>query len=209
MLRCVAAMGEADAHDMGIFPDLHFPSRHGTRNASGAAERSFRTYDGAWLSMKAQAPDAVAQEHFEFDIDTESGGRVYTEFGVLGRGTSVIPIVAKPETETATRFGDEKLAAKISWPHASRRAEDSFIIAVRKSLEKEKPNYLRHIVDLKCSVTRTMDQMGLPRVRMNLRPEQADERVSRALVLKRYERLEMAESVEDFKIIFIDVVRGT
>ena len=208
LLQCVAAMGRADVHDMGVFPDLHFPSRHGTRNASGAAEGSFRTYDGAWLSMMAQAPDAVAPERFEFDVDTRSGGCVYTEFGVLGRGTSVLPIVAKPETETAARFGEEKLVAKISWPHASRRAEDSLIIAVRKSLEKEKPNYLRHIVELKCSVTRTMDEMGLLRVRMDLRPEQADERVSRALVLKRYERLETAESVEDFKIIFIDVVRG-
>ena len=99
-------------------------------------------------------------------------------------------------------------ACRIRQTHASRRAEDSLIIAVRKSLEKNKPNYLRHIVELKCSVTRTMDQMGLPRVRMNLRPEQADERVCRTLVLKRYQRLETVVSVEDFKTIFIGVVRG-
>ena len=98
--------------------------------------------------------------------------------------------------------------AKAPWPHASQNAEDGFIVAVRRVLKEKKPHYLRHIVELKCSVTRTMDQMGLPCVRMGLRPEQADERVSRTLVMKRYELLETAESVEDFRIIFVDVVRG-
>ena len=95
-----------------------------------------------------------------------------------------------------------------SLPHASQKAEDGFIIAVCRVLKEKKPNYLRHIVDLKCSVTRTMGQLGLPRVRMGLCPEQADERVSRTLVMKRYERLEIAESVGDFKIIFVDVGRS-
>ena len=100
------------------------------------------------------------------------------------------------------------MVGKISWPHASRKAEDSLIIAVRRLLKKKKPHYLRHIVELKCSVTRTMDQMGLPRVKMDLRPEQADKHVCRTSVLLRYERLETVASVEDFKNIFIDVVRG-
>ena len=201
-LRCVAAMGRANVHEMGIIPDLHFPTQVGTGSTSSGV------YEGAWLSMMARAPDTAEPERFEFNVDTQSGGRVYTESGMLGRGTTVLPIVAKPETETATQFGEEKLVAKISWPQASRRAEDGLIIAVRKSLGKEKPYYLRHIVELKCSVTRTMHQMGLPRVRMGLRPEQAGERVCRTMVLKRYERLETAESVEDFKIIFIEAVRG-
>ena len=72
---------------------------------------------------------------------------------------------------------------------------------MRRVLKEKKPHYLRHIVELKCSVTRTMDQMGLPRVGMDLRPEQADERVIRTLVMKRSEKLEMAESAEYFKII--------
>ena len=89
------------------------------------------------------------------------------------------------------------------------RAADAFIRNPAWLLEK-KPHYLRHIVEIKCSVTRTMDQMGLPRVKVkiNLRPEQADERVCRTLVLQRCERLETVASVEDFKTIFIDVVRG-
>lgn len=44
-------------------------------------------------------------------------------------------------------------------------------------------------------MTRTKDQLALPRE-------------SRVLIPQRYERLETAASVEDFKIIFIDVVRG-
>ena len=100
--------------------------------------------------------------------------------------------------------------AKAPWPHASQNAEDGFIVAVRRVLKEKKPHYLRHIVALKCSVTRTMDQMGLPRVKVkiNLRPEQADQRVCRTLVLQRCERLETVASVDDFKTIFIDVVRG-
>ena len=89
---------------MGIFPDLHFPTRSGKRStSSGLSETVFRTFDGAWLSMMAQAPDAVDPERLEFNIDSESGGCVYTEFGMVERGTNVLPIVAKTGMETEAR----------------------------------------------------------------------------------------------------------
>ena len=92
LLQCVAGMGRADVHEMGIFPDLHFPTRSGKRStSSGLSETVFRTFDGAWLSMMAQAPDAVDPERFEFNIDSESGGCVYTESGLVAREETSLP----------------------------------------------------------------------------------------------------------------------
>lgn len=93
------------------------------------------------------------------------------------------------------RSGDETLVEKISWPHASRRVEGSLIDVVRTPIQAKRPDYQGLVAELECSMARTMVQMALPRV-------------SRTLILHRYERLETAESVEDFKIIFTDVVRG-
>lgn len=153
----------------------------------------------------ARAPGAI-----DFNNDTESGGIM--DFSIPERKASAQRILALPHTETSTLFSNEKLVAKMSWPHANRglRAEGSVIIAVRRSLEKKKPNYLRHIVEPNCSVTNSMDQIAHPRAGTDLPCHEADdpECVCRTLVLRRYERLEAVTSVEDFKIIFIDVVRG-
>ncbi|TFY53177.1 hypothetical protein EVJ58_g9593 [Rhodofomes roseus] len=199
---CIGAMGRASVHGMGIFPDLHFP-------ANEQEEASMNTYEGAQLRMTARRPDVPNSEEFQFDVDVEAG-RIYTEFGVLGRGTSVIPIRATPDTDTSKdpAFKDKGLVAKISWPHALRRAEDSLITAVRRELRAKKPAYLRHVVELKCSVTRTLDEINLPRLAMGLRPDETDERVCRTLILARYQRLEEIGSVERFKIVYIDVVRA-
>ncbi|KZT67869.1 hypothetical protein DAEQUDRAFT_375362 [Daedalea quercina L-15889] len=198
-LRCIAAMGRSSVHGMGIFPDLHFPGN------SPSGPPQLKQYKGAQLRITAKRPDASEPEYFEFDVD-EQAGRIYTEFGVLGRGTSVIPIRAR--SDTSKHFQDERLVAKVSWPHALRKAEDSLIIAVRKGLAEAKPQYLQHIVDLKCSVTRTIEELGLPRVVLGLYPDAIDLRVCRTLVMKSYERLELVESVEDFKTVYVDVVRA-
>ncbi|TFY54848.1 hypothetical protein EVJ58_g8616 [Rhodofomes roseus] len=199
-LLTVAAMGSASPHGMGIFPDLHFQ-----QNDDG--ESFLHKYAGAQLRVTARQPDREELENFEFNVQV-GARRVYTEFGTVGRGTSVIPIVATPDTATYKAFGKEKLVAKVSWPHARRRAEDSLIIAVRRGLKDRKPAYLRHVVDLKCSVTRNIEDMGLPRHAMGLDLEEEDVRVSRTLILKSYRRLEEVGSVEGFKQIYIHVVRA-
>ncbi|KAH9920068.1 uncharacterized protein B0H18DRAFT_1213547 [Fomitopsis serialis] len=201
-VRCIAAMGQADVHGMGIFPDLHFPENK-------QKETEFERYEGSRLCITARRPDASEPEPFEFDVDVDGKTRwIYTQFGALGRGTSIIPIKATPKTNTYRCFKTDKLVAKISWPDALRSAEDSLIIAVRKRLSEAKRQYLPHIVDLKCSVTRTIEEMKLPRAAMGLDRDEADERVCRVLVMQCYQRLEAVESVEDFKKVYTDVVRA-
>ncbi|KAH9920064.1 uncharacterized protein B0H18DRAFT_1025751 [Fomitopsis serialis] len=203
-MRCIAAMGQASVHGMGIFPDLHFSKNE-------EEETEFDSYEGSRLRIRARRPDTSEPkpEPFEFDVDVDGEAkRIYTEFGVLGRGTSVIPIKARPDTLAYKYFKAEDLVAKISWPHALRKAEDSLITAVRTKLGQTKRQYLPHIVDLKCSVTRTIDEMKLPRAAMGLDRDEADERVCRVLVMSCYQRLEVVESVDDFKKVYVDVVRA-
>ena len=199
-LRCIAAIAQASAHGMGIYPSLQFPKRDD--------QTFFSSYEGVHLSMRARQPDAEEAEELDFALDVK-GPQVYAEFGLVGRGTSVVPVITKPGTRAHELFQDEELVVKVSWPHAARRSEDGMIIAVRKALKKTKPQYLPYIVDLKCSNTRTIQALGLPRVAMNIIPEGCDLRVCRTLVMKRYQRLETVDSVEDFKKIFVDIVRGT
>ncbi|KAH9920054.1 uncharacterized protein B0H18DRAFT_957239 [Fomitopsis serialis] len=201
-MRCVAAMGQASVHGMGIFRDLHFPENK-------QKETEFERYEGSQLRITARRPDASEPEPFEFDVDVDGKTRwIYTQYGALGRGTSVIPIKATLETDTYKHFKTDKLVAKIAWPDALRSAEDSVIIAVRKRLSEAKREYLPHIVDLKCYVSRTIEEMKLPRAAMGLARDEADERVCRVLVMQCYQRLEMVESVDDFKKVYTDVVRA-
>ncbi|KAH9918844.1 uncharacterized protein B0H18DRAFT_660297 [Fomitopsis serialis] len=203
-LRCIAAMGQASVHGMGIFRDLHFQENEET-------ETGFEQYKGSQLCITALRPDTpdAKPKLFEFDVDVDGEAkRIYTEFGVLGRGTSVIPIKATPGMLAYKHFKTEDLVAKISWPHALRKAEDSLITAVRTKLDQTKRQYLPHIVELKCSVTRTIEEMKLPRAAMGLDRDEADERVCRVLVMQSYQRLEVVESVDDFKKVYVDVVRA-
>ena len=62
---------------------------------------------------------------------------------------------------------------------------------------------------LKCSVTKSIGEMGLPHLAMGVVPEEQDLRVCRTLILKRYERLETIGSAEGFRTVFVHVVRGT
>ncbi|KAI0733639.1 hypothetical protein C8Q72DRAFT_881195 [Fomitopsis betulina] len=204
-LRCIAAIAQASVHEMGIFPFLQFPIKDG--------ETMFTSYEGAYLSITAcpydgeAAEEAKDAEKLEFALAVKDP-HVYAEFGVVGRGTSVLAVVAKPDTKARELYKDEGLVAKISWPHEARQAEDVLIKAVRRALKKEKPQYLPNIVDLKCSVTRSIEEIGLPRVAMGILPEARDLRICRTLVMKRYQRLEMLETVDDFKKIYIQIVRA-
>lgn len=186
-LHCAFAL--ASVHGMGTFPSLQFPVTD---------HDPVRSYGEAHLSMTMYLPDA---KEVEFVLGFTSF-RVHTEFGVVGCGTSVVPAVAKPDTRAHELFQDGKLVAKISWPHAVRKGEDAVITAVRKTLkENKKQQYLPYIVDIKCSVTRSMEEIGLPRVAMGVFPQAPDLRVCRTL--------ETVESLENFKTIFTQIVRGT
>ncbi|KAH9925276.1 uncharacterized protein B0H18DRAFT_1009413 [Fomitopsis serialis] len=193
-LLIVAATGAAGVHDLGIHPALHF--RH-----KDAVVFSSRTgYVGAKIRLDVQG--AQGMEEFVFDVDvTKADPRaVYTEFGLIGRGTTVIPVKAEQgvTSKAAEKLKDESLVAKVAWPHKSRQAEDKMIRAVRRCLvEKGKEKYLD-----------TIEEMGLPRLAMGVVPEEQDLRVCRTLILKRYERLETIGSQKGFHTVFVHVVRA-
>lgn len=85
-LRCVAAMGHPDVHGLGILSGVQF---------SGMA---LHEYELSHLSIAARRPDALQAEKLEFALAVKDP-HVYSEFGVVGRGTTVLAVVAKPDTK--------------------------------------------------------------------------------------------------------------
>ncbi|CCM01670.1 uncharacterized protein FIBRA_03733 [Fibroporia radiculosa] len=204
LLLVVAAIGAADYHTMGVSPFLYFP----------LAERTFARYDGAQLVFQPdvayQVDDSVDEEtkikdQLVFNLAVNKKHRVYTEYGAFGRGTTVVPIKAAGKAEEM--WGSDDLVVKIAWPTTSRKSEASFVVSIRSALRRHgKSQYLKYVVDMKCFVDQTMEELMLPRWLLNVTP--SEERICRAMVLRRYEKLEAMNSVEEFRIIFIDVVRG-
>lgn len=146
----IAAIAFSDHARMSTCPFLIFPSS------------SYDSYVGAKIVLnKGLAVDASRHllQQVVFDIDNTR--RVKAEYG---HGTTIVPIKATGSAETS---GRGNLVAKLAWPSVHREAEDNFIRIVRCKLKENAPQYLNHIIDLKCSVTRSMDQMQLPRVLMH------------------------------------------
>ncbi|KAI0925209.1 hypothetical protein AcW2_005888 [Taiwanofungus camphoratus] len=172
LVLILAAMDSADHEHMGICPFITFP------------RTSYHEYSGAKLELDDQLAIDVNENPLEklvFDIDTAR--RVITEFGAVGRGTTVVPIKA---TGTAKiMFGKDDLVAKMAWPSKDRDAEDNFIRVIRTGLKEHAPRWVDHVVDLKCSVTRHMEEMDFPRIHMTglLNYE---ERLFRIMIMKKY-----------------------
>ncbi|KAH9950032.1 hypothetical protein B0H21DRAFT_830695, partial [Amylocystis lapponica] len=199
MALVFAAIGTANLAQFGISPFLEF----------SPISTKFESYEGGRIVLPASE---VVIEHSQdrpsddmtFKIDTTR--RVWTDWGAIGRGTTIVPLEAIGAA--AGRLGAEPLVAKMAWLHASRTPEEKFIRVVRSKLQQKAPGYLRHIVDLKCFVTRNMAEMGLPRAFMDIGPAAEDKRDFRLMILRKYEELESVESVDEFKMVFEHVVRG-
>ncbi|EED78829.1 predicted protein [Postia placenta Mad-698-R] len=146
LLLVVAAIAGADIAKMGVCPLLRFPSS------------KFNSYEDVKLVFQP-GPMTKGLPEVKFTIDTSR--IVETDFGIVGRGTTIIPLKATAE------FGSEDLVAKMAWPSESRVAEADYIRVVRSRLAK-KPQYLRHIVDMKCWISRTIEEIQLPRAFMGL-----------------------------------------
>ncbi|EPT00179.1 hypothetical protein FOMPIDRAFT_1123232, partial [Fomitopsis schrenkii] len=144
-------------------------------------------YKGATLHLDGQGEDGSGVLEYDFDVNKKAHRSVYTEFGLIGRGTTVIPVKARPGAGAASgaqASESEELVAKIAWPHAARTGEDVFIRKVRSRLTKEgKEQILQHIVDLKAWMTKDMKEMDLPRHAMGLCPGEQDVRVCRILIM--------------------------
>ncbi|KAH9831015.1 uncharacterized protein C8Q71DRAFT_318204 [Rhodofomes roseus] len=177
-------------------------------NGTIQLEDSFGSEGPAYTKFRLDVlgEDGAATK-LEFDVDKDE--LLCIPSGLLGRGTIVASMTAPSGSEAERKCGSETLVAKVAWPHKGWKAEDQVIRAVRQSLaDKKKGRYLDHIVDLKCAVTKSIEEMGLPRVAMGIIPEEQDLRVCRTLILKRYQRLEAIGSAECFHVVFVDVVRA-
>ncbi|PCH39532.1 hypothetical protein WOLCODRAFT_159128 [Wolfiporia cocos MD-104 SS10] len=200
LLYTVAAMGQADIYQMGICHLMEF----------NTSKRKFTTYRNAKLvldvdqDVKDSGGEDV-REPLEFEVTAKNENDVFTDFGIVGRGTTVVPVRATGHAVNVCGSGE--LVAKIAWPvKRQNRDETECIRKIRKVLAEEKPSILKHIVELKCYLSREIDELELPRAYLGTRV--LDERIFRTMILEKYDRLEAMNNAAEFKIIFVDVVRA-
>ena len=143
----------------------------------------------------------------EFQVDLEGDRHISTAYGTIGRGTAVLPIV--PGGSAAVHFGRDRLVAKMACPLVSRPAEDRLIRVIRRKMNKDEDGrqYLKHIVDLKCSYSCEMDDLELPRIAMGPVSEGL-RRCFRVLIMPEYFPLERIKGPADLQKIFRDVIKG-
>ncbi|KAH9939907.1 hypothetical protein B0H21DRAFT_29048 [Amylocystis lapponica] len=201
MALVFAAVGKATLAQLGISPFLKF----------SPASPKFDSYKDGRIVLPAgevviRNRQEQPSEDMVFKIDTTRRVRVWTDWGAVGRGTTVVPLKAIGVAKKW--FGTEALVAKMAWPHTNRTPEETFVRLVRGELQQKAPGYLRHIVDVKCFMARNMAEMGLPRAFMDIGLESGDTRDFRLIVMRRYEHLKSVESVDEFKMVFEHVVRA-
>ncbi|EPT00195.1 hypothetical protein FOMPIDRAFT_1050020 [Fomitopsis schrenkii] len=213
-LLVVAAMGAAGVHELGIHPNVHYPRLRvgGEPSMCRDVFDKEHGYEGAMLRVEKQGEDGSGVLEYDFDVDKKARRSVYTEFGLIGRGTTVIPVKARPRAGAASgsqASESEELVAKIAWPHAARTGEDVFIRKVRSGLKDAgKKKILQHIVDMKAAMTKDMKEMNMPRHAMGLCPDEQDVRVCRILILMCYIPLDAIGSQAEFHLVFVQSVRA-
>ncbi|TFY78117.1 hypothetical protein EWM64_g5894 [Hericium alpestre] len=132
-----------------------------------------------------------------------TGKALHVQYGIVGRGTVVLPVVP----QDVEKFGDDELVAKLSWPVATRPAEDTLL---RTILEKVPKKWQRHLPDLFFSATFDADALSLPRSSLKSKSKESqlpEQRVLRILVCGHVYHLSELRSLEYFKSIFLDFVR--
>ncbi|CAL1713110.1 unnamed protein product [Somion occarium] len=196
LVLVLAALSSAKRSDLGFSPFMKNPGQ------------SFDNYDRAALVLD-NAIDAnnqsTGQVAFRFDVNEEQDRKIYTQYGAMGRGTTVIPVKTLRMVGTTTD-PDEPLVAKLCWPYSGTN-EDSIIRRVRIRLQAKAPEYLKHIVELKCTLELTMEETNLPRVFMT------DDNsfhmighVFKVMVMKSYLPLEQLTGPDEFLQVWYDVV---
>ena len=153
----LAAISSPELKNLGISPFVKAP----------ASCNQFDGYEDSTLEFDEADTEHGTVNNLKFRIgDVE---RLRTDYCAVGRGTTIIPICAIDETSQAMDFGTNDLVAKLAWPLKTRIPESTFVKTVRRRLREERrEDMLKHIVDVKCSLIRTMEQMDLPRAFMNL-----------------------------------------
>ncbi|KAI0075673.1 hypothetical protein K474DRAFT_1708853 [Panus rudis PR-1116 ss-1] len=153
-----------------------------------------------------------------FSIDVSPQRRLYTIYGIIGRGTTVIPIKVAGHQATAKALrveSDMPLVAKLAWQHVGRK-EDALLRRIRRAIrvaqDAESKSILKHVVDMKCSLSLSMDSpcIHLPRAFMSALPKihGRDLREFRLLILEAYEPLANLTKVDDFKKVFLETFKA-
>ncbi|KAI0069646.1 hypothetical protein K474DRAFT_1777198 [Panus rudis PR-1116 ss-1] len=156
---------------------------------------------------------APIEQSLKFPLDITAQRRLYTQYGIIGRGTTVIPVKVASGNVTAIALGlkgETPLVAKLAWQHVHRQKEDAFIRQIRKALaideDPQSQLMLKHVVNMLCSLSVSMrsSYIHLPRAFMSLLPDihPSDMREFRLLLLEAYEPLSNITSADDFKKIF-------
>ncbi|THH27425.1 hypothetical protein EUX98_g6756 [Antrodiella citrinella] len=215
-LLVVAAHHYADPYDFGLHPLIALPvgSPH-LVNYKNTTLRLPMVVSADLPPIDTSLPDAHAfdegittTQSVEFQMDLD-GRHITTAYEALGRGTAVIPILAGVGTTLC--LDGARLVAKITSPREALPAEDRLIRILRRKLNEDDHarQYLKHVVDLKCSFSCKMDdkQMKLPRCLMG--PVADDHRRGfRILIMSEYLPLEHINSPAELKQIFIDTITG-
>lgn len=199
LLLFTAALHFSNRHQLGIIPLVKYPD--GISHA----------HNNAILELPGSATNAegkAVKTPLSFALRAKPETPLIVAYGAIGRGTTVVPIIAQPG-RTQTLCGEEKLVAKMSWPSVHRKSEADIIRVIRKKLGKHKTGkkYLKNVVDLKCSLDMSGLDLGLPRASMDL-SEPFEPRLLRTLILKEYLPLESIQSLNDFQTIYKHIFEG-
>ncbi|TFY56047.1 hypothetical protein EVG20_g9081 [Dentipellis fragilis] len=185
------AIDSCDAQAVGYQPLLS-PSFNETRS-------SVRGSNLDMSNALNRSGNATTPAGFSFTVTDDA---LHLQRGLIGRGTVVLPL--RPTSGSVQACTSDDLIAKISWPLAYRGREDALIRTIR---DRVGSRWKKHVPDLQCSLCLEGESLDLPRFKMGLRERIEDERVFRVLVCARYERLQYAQTLEEFKTIFVDNVR--
>ncbi|KAK7686751.1 hypothetical protein QCA50_010351 [Cerrena zonata] len=201
-LLVVAALTHASCFDLGFCPLV----RKIPRDSLSYATASLRV---------PSALDVTGQDlgNLEFALNVSGKKPINTSYGTMGRGTTVIPILASGRS--LELFGGDRLVAKISWQPVKRNEEGN-IRRVRTRLahatQFEAREALKYIVDFKCSTSLAIDNpdVGLPRVFMSHIPaiDEQDLRDFRVMVMKEYLPLQLIDTPEELQLVFRHSVTG-
>lgn len=209
LLLYIAAIRYATPARLGFFSKLGFT------NGNVTADR-LDTFKGVTLDLSGSAElDSNILPDLRFVLDVSEGRPVISTHGAIGRATLVVPVQPASDCEAAvTLCGKDKIRAKISWQSESRAVgEDSHIRVARTKLEANDSfrTHIKHLVDMKCALTQSIEEMNLPCAFMFGLPadDAKSHRICRIIVMKEYLPLRMVDSVEEFKTIFLGVVKGT
>ena len=163
LLLYVAAIKYATPRRLGFFDLLDFPP---DMDAS-----TLKTFRGVCLRLPTALDiNGRVLRDLRFAVDVSGRRQVILPHGSIGRCTTIVPVKTAASSQVTQHLcEDEKLVVKISWHSPQQVGEDRYIRIARVALQKDETTlrYLQHVVDMKCSLTRTIGEMGLPRALMH------------------------------------------